>query len=92
MKTYEVEIDEICKHLEQVVLLVTGGFGTGNAGAIKRLKAAMQLRGLGRKAFALMNEIASEPEPEPKRESLQDPRCKHPLIMVDGEGFTKGVS
>lgn len=64
MKTYEVEIDGLCKHLEQVILLATGGFGSGsNDASVKRLKAAMHLRGLVRKSMELMHQITSE---EPK--------------------------
>lgn len=82
MKTYEAEIDELCKHLEQVILLATGGFPSGNnTASIRRIKAAMQLRGLARKAMALMHEITTEPEPK---------EYKHPFVMIDGEGFTCG--
>jgi hypothetical protein len=63
MKTYEKEVDELAKHLEQIILLTTGGFGSGDAAEIKRMKAVLQLRGLGRKAFDMMKTIAEEVEP-----------------------------
>ena len=59
MKTYEKEVDELVKHLEQIIMLATGGFGSGDAAEIKRMKAVLQLRGLSRKAAILMNTIAS---------------------------------
>jgi hypothetical protein len=70
MKTYEAEVNELIKHLEQVILLATGGFGTGDAAEVKRMKAVLQLRGLGRKAFVLMNQIATE-EADSDGRSLQ---------------------
>lgn len=60
MKTYEKEIDELSRHLEQVVLLATGGFGTGDASEIKRMKAVLHLWDLSRKSAILMSVIAEE--------------------------------
>lgn len=60
MKTYEQEVDELRKHIENIVTLAAGGFGSGDAAEIKKGKAILHLRGLGRKSFILAKLIAEE--------------------------------